>query len=80
MRNLVEPDYSPSDQPMLVSGWGALEEGGKVTDLLMKVEVPYVPQEVCKELYGGSRIKETMICGGEGGKDACKPCIRTFLD
>jgi secreted trypsin-like serine protease len=69
---LVKQSFVPSGEPMTVAGWGQLLEDGQLSNTLMKVDVPFVPQETCSALYGGTRIKDTMLCGGEGGKDACK--------
>ena len=55
-------------------GWGRTSEGGSSSHLLLKVDVPYVTDEICNRAYSG-RIKESMICAGvvgEGGRDACQ--------
>ena len=40
---------------------------------LQKVEVPYVPQDVCALDYGDTNaITDRMICAGEKGKDSCQ--------
>lgn len=55
------------------SGWGTTREGAaNVSTILMKVDVPIVPQEVCADAY--SELTDTMICAGlpEGGKDSCQ--------
>lgn len=57
----------------LTSGWGTLSEGsGKVSDVLMKVAVPIVDQDVCMQSY--AEVTDTMICAGlpQGGKDSCQ--------
>ena len=58
-----------------VTGWGAVEEGGKTSDILQTVNVPIVSKEECNsayEFYGG--IPEGQICAAhpKGGKDACQ--------
>jgi secreted trypsin-like serine protease len=58
-----------------VSGWGALSEGGPVSDKLMYVDVPVVSNDECNkpESYDG-RISAQMFCAGvrAGGLDACQ--------
>ncbi len=38
----------------LVSGWGALTEGGAVADILQKVRVPIVSNATCNSAYGNT--------------------------
>jgi trypsin len=65
----------PEGIPVLVTGWGAVSEGGPGSTILLKVEVPVVSTEVCNqpESYNGA-LTEAMFCAGdqEGGKDACQ--------
>ncbi|XP_076041679.1 trypsin-1-like [Oratosquilla oratoria] len=58
----------------VVTGWGALTEGGSSPSTLMKVTVPIVTDEECRKSYGTNEIEDSMICAGytEGGKDACQ--------
>ncbi|XP_066265675.1 trypsin-1-like [Branchiostoma lanceolatum] len=58
----------------VVSGWGALSEGGSSSAVLMKVSVPIVSRDGCRDAYGESEITDEMICAGfdEGGKDSCQ--------
>ncbi|WP_189114671.1 serine protease [Pilimelia terevasa] len=52
-----------------VMGWGAVAEGGKMSDTLMQVEVPLVPDNKC----GPAAFVE--VCAGDlknGGKDTCQ--------
>lgn len=60
-------------------GWGATREGtGAVQRRLRKVEVSFVPDELCRELYsaeGYRLISSGMLCAGDtagGGHDACQ--------
>jgi trypsin len=55
------------------AGWGTLKEGGGVSPLLMKVDVPLVSYKRCDKAYPGS-INDTMVCAGydAGGKDSCQ--------
>ncbi|XP_067316614.1 transmembrane protease serine 6 isoform X2 [Pseudorasbora parva] len=56
-----------------VTGWGALREGGAVSDVLQKVDVRLVSEDACVRSYG-YMITPRMICAGyrSGGKDACQ--------
>jgi len=56
--------------PLLVSGWGALLWEGSSPERLQKVLVPYVPNEICGNIYGNIRV--TSLCAGEEGVDACQ--------
>ncbi len=59
-----------------VAGWGTTSESGYISNVLMKVDVPYVTQEVCQKAYEENKyeITESMLCAGypEGGKDSCQ--------
>ena len=59
---------------LTVSGWGRLSEGGNASYVLNKVDVPFVPNEICDEKYNGI-ITNAMLCAGnieDGGVDACQ--------
>ena len=59
---------------LTVSGWGRISEGGNPSYVLHKVNVPFVPNDVCNEKYQGV-IKNVMMCAGnieDGGVDACQ--------
>lgn len=58
------------------AGWGATSEGGSVSGVLRKVEVPILSNSDCntKTNYEG-KITDNMLCAGnieEGGKDSCQ--------
>merc|ERR1712018_1073747 len=57
-----------------VSGWGTTSSGGSLASTLMKVSVPVVSDDDCRDAYGQSDITDSMICAGleEGGKDSCQ--------
>ncbi|XP_022904838.1 trypsin-7-like [Onthophagus taurus] len=58
----------------VVSGWGAIREGGPGATQLQAVTVPIVSQASCRSSYGTSAITDRMICAGfaSGGRDACQ--------
>ncbi|WP_109505614.1 trypsin-like serine protease [Nocardioides speluncae] len=57
-----------------VMGWGATSEGGSGSDRLLKVNVPFVSDASCAEVYGTDLNPTTEICAGydDGGKDSCQ--------
>ncbi|KAI7815151.1 Serine protease [Rhyzopertha dominica] len=67
-------DPLPVGQYSVVTGWGALSEGGASASQLQAVGVPVVSLEACRAAYGQNRVSEFMMCAGypEGGKDACQ--------
>lgn len=59
----------------VLSGWGAVVEGGISPEVLQSVQVPIVSKEACNEAHGGfGGIPIGQICAGDpqGGKDACQ--------
>ncbi|KAL4899435.1 hypothetical protein BDW74DRAFT_183687 [Aspergillus multicolor] len=61
---------------VLVSGWGALTQGGLASPMLQAVTVPVVEQGTCVAAYKdySVHVLDEMFCAGvpEGGKDACR--------
>merc|ERR1711992_508838 len=57
-----------------VSGWGTTSEDGSLAKVLMKVDVPVVSDDDCRDSYGQNDIADSMICAGldAGGKDSCQ--------
>ncbi|XP_026864062.2 coagulation factor IXb [Electrophorus electricus] len=55
----------------LVSGWGRIRFGGKESDTLQKVEVPFVDRTECKS---SAQISRFMFCAGYSTirKDSCQ--------
>jgi len=67
----------PLDEPECgalcwVTGWGTTSEGGHLSDVLQKVQVPVVCDEECRDAYGENDISDNMICAGSAGKDSCQ--------
>ncbi|MEZ4629741.1 MAG: serine protease [Deinococcales bacterium] len=58
---------------LLVTGWGAIRENGRSSDVLRKVWVPYRSTRACQTAYP-NQITRSMFCAGldQGGKDACQ--------
>lgn len=48
------------------------QAGGSISDKLLKVTVPLVEEETCKDDYNQYTITEAMICAGETGRDSCQ--------
>ncbi|KAH8394902.1 hypothetical protein KR222_009436, partial [Zaprionus bogoriensis] len=73
---LPAPTETYAGQTAVVTGWGALSEGGPISDTLQEVEVPILSQQECRNSnYGIEKITDNMICAGyveEGGKDSCQ--------
>ncbi|KAG7268878.1 hypothetical protein CRUP_032985, partial [Coryphaenoides rupestris] len=60
---------------MVVTGWGYLQEKGRISPSLQKATIPLIGREKCSSpaVYG-SFISPRMICAGflEGNVDACQ--------
>jgi len=57
----------------IVAGWGATSSGGAGSDVLQKVNVPVVPDELAADVYGPDFVPESMLpAGGVSGQDACQ--------
>ncbi|XP_012927956.1 transmembrane protease serine 6 isoform X3 [Heterocephalus glaber] len=56
-----------------ITGWGALREGGPTSNVLQKVDVQLVVQDLCSEAYH-YQVTPRMLCAGyrKGKKDACQ--------
>ncbi|XP_018601581.1 transmembrane protease serine 6 [Scleropages formosus] len=79
-RTLAQPACLPPRTHLLepgvqcwVTGWGALKETGFTSNILQKVDVRLISEDVCNKSYG-YRITPRMLCAGfrDGGKDACQ--------
>lgn len=59
----------------IVTGWGAIKEGGSVSHTLQEVIVPILTNTECRATkYPSRRITDNMLCAGfkEGNKDSCQ--------
>lgn len=58
----------------VTAGWGTESDGGyDLPNMLQKVTVPWVADDVCAKAYP-NQTTNTMICAGlqQGGKDSCQ--------
>lgn len=83
---LPPPDLpEPKEGTLMdIAGWGITEEG-KQSDYKLKVQIPMLSNERCKQVYTNySHVNPNQACaGGEDGKDACYgdsggPLMTTF--
>merc|ERR1719369_1132690 len=67
---ILDLEESSAGTMCTVSGWGTTSSGGSLASVLMKVDVPVVSDDDCRDAYGQSDIADSMICAGldEGGK------------
>ena len=71
--NEMDDDYF-LDEKLTVSGWGRLKSNGYSPNVLHSVDVPFIPNAVCKKKYGID-ITDQMLCTGnieDGGVDLCQ--------
>ncbi|XP_017284442.1 transmembrane protease serine 4a isoform X2 [Kryptolebias marmoratus] len=65
----------PDDAPLIVTGWGLLEENGKPASKLQKADIKLIGRSTCtsSKVYG-PLVTPRMICAGilKGGVDACQ--------
>ena len=55
--------------PLTVAGWGTTSEGGSLSDVPMRVDVPVVSHAQCEVAYGAGVIAAGMLCAGyDGGR------------
>ncbi len=58
----------------VTAGWGTEQDGDyALPNMLQKVTVPFVADDVCGKAYPG-QMTNTMLCAGleQGGKDSCQ--------
>ncbi len=57
---------------LLVSGWGSTKVGGRPSQQLLEVDVPYVGRDVCNGPTGyAGQVPTNALCAGAVGKDSC---------
>ncbi|CAK9821367.1 unnamed protein product [Anthophora retusa] len=59
----------------IVTGWGAIEESGSISQTLQEVTVPILTNAECRaSKYPARKITDNMLCAGskEGSKDSCQ--------
>lgn len=56
----------------IISGWGAIRQGGEQSKILQVVAIPIISKKECNDAYDG--IPEGQICAAlpQGGKDSCQ--------
>jgi secreted trypsin-like serine protease len=66
------PDNNNGD--FTVAGWGATEEGGGQSDVLMKAEVPFIDDAQCTQAYAELNAEHSLCAGiwDAGGIDTCQ--------
>ncbi|XP_012215628.1 trypsin-1-like [Linepithema humile] len=72
---LPEPIKTFAGETGIVTGWGAIREGGMVSQTLQEVTVPILSNVECRATkYPTRKITDNMLCAGytEGGKDSCQ--------
>ncbi|XP_073448585.1 transmembrane protease serine 6 [Aquarana catesbeiana] len=64
--------HFPVGSTCWVTGWGAAVYNGPINDILQKVDLNLISEDLCSELYN-YRITPRMFCAGEpsGTKDSC---------
>ncbi|XP_055359393.1 suppressor of tumorigenicity 14 protein isoform X2 [Betta splendens] len=63
----------PAGMSCWVTGWGALREGGQVSQLLQKASVKIINDTVCNSVTEGQVTSRMLCCGFlAGGVDACQ--------
>lgn len=65
----------------IVTGWGAIKEGGSVSNTLQEVEVPILSNTECRSTkYPSRKITDNMMCAGykQGGKDSCQVSRKSY--
>jgi trypsin len=70
------PLWAPG-RPTVVSGWGAISDGGPGSDTLKAATVPIIPDATCAALPGQYALQfnpAAMVCAGvlAGGTDSCQ--------
>ncbi|KAB0791161.1 hypothetical protein PPYR_02961 [Photinus pyralis] len=58
----------------IVTGWGAMYEGGTSSNSLKEVKLIHLSDATCTSAYGARKFTSHMICFGypQGGRDSCQ--------
>ena len=59
----------------VVTGWGTIESGGDLSDILLKVDVTPTTDAICQVAESGATIYDGMICARNDDKDSCQVSI-----
>ena len=77
--NFTQPGKSlilqPCSQLLLaafVSGWGAINEGGPISDTLKWAAVKVLDNSDCADYAYGQQITPNMMCATAPGRDSCQ--------
>lgn len=65
-------DRSFENKTVIVAGWGQTYYAGPISEVLLHVEIPVWPLDICAQSFL-QRITDDNICAAsfEGGKDSC---------
>lgn len=74
---LVTQELEPGTS-VVVTGWGALSEGGSSPSQLQEVYLKMISRAECKDMYGQSAITDRMVCAYDKGKDSCQVQINSI--
>ena len=68
----ADDDYGDQEDTEVV-GWGAMMEGGGITETLRKARLRTVTNDECRRVMGEREpVTMTMICAGDTGVDTCQ--------
>jgi trypsin len=66
-------DLPAAGTSVVVTGWGALQEGGTVSPTLQYVEIPVIDKQECEQDYADfNSLTASMFCAGASGQDSCQ--------
>lgn len=55
-----------------ITGWGYITPDGGYPELLQKISIPVLSNEICQRQYRHKIIEDHMICAWSSGQDACE--------
>jgi trypsin len=68
----ANPNLPKIPQTVTAIGMGVTQEGGGLSDELLKVNVRTVDYETCLASYGSRLYPDSMLCASAIGKDSCQ--------